>query len=338
MIEVKVSKLLAPHELIFESENIDENTLASDEILCKTLVSAISPGTEVAAYNGAPPLRPIKAYPRLVGYCNVSEIINVGSDKSEYKVGQRILTFSSHRSHFIAKSKEVLAVIPDSVSSQSASTAYIYHLGYDAVLNANIKYGSPVVVIGLGVIGLGAVNASKMAGAKVYAITNHDVPKQAALKIGVNEVFSRNDIPALKSILGSRLADAVITTSNSWSDWEVALDVAGMNGKICILGFPGRGAEDIPFNPLDSRYLYHKQLQLQAVGHAPENNDSRQFLKFNEKDNLKFILEEIDKKNIDPSLIISGEKHWSELNDVYKTLSSHKGSPLTFILNWDNQA
>jgi threonine dehydrogenase-like Zn-dependent dehydrogenase len=335
MIKAKVSKLLAPNELIFETENIDESALVSDAILCKTLVSAISPGTEVAAYNGLPPLRPIKAYPRLVGYCNVSEILDVGSDVSEYKIGQRILTFSSHRSHFIAKNKEVLAVIPDSVSSQLASTAYLYHLGYDAVINSNIKYGSPVVVIGLGVIGLGAVSASKMAGAKVYAITNHDVPKQAALKMGASGVFSRTDVLSLKSLLGSRLADVVITTSNSWDDWEVALDVAGMNGKVCILGFPGRGAENIPFNPLDSRFLYHKQLQLQAVGHAPENNDSRQFLKFNEKDNLKFILEEIDKKNIDPSLIISGEKHWSELNDAYKTLSSHRGSPLTFILNWD---
>ncbi|MAO34213.1 MAG: zinc-binding dehydrogenase [Flavobacteriales bacterium] len=335
MIEAKVSKLLSPHELVFESETIDESTLISDEILCKTLISAISPGTEVAAYDGAPPLRPIKAYPRLVGYCNVAEIIATGSSASEYKVGQRILTFSSHRSHFIAKNEEVLAIIPDGVSSQVASTAYIYHLGYDAVLNANIRYGSPVVVLGLGVIGLCAVSASKMAGGKVYAITNHDIPRRIALKMGANEVFSRNDIPVLKSLLGSRLADAVITTSNAWSDWEVALDVAGMKGKICIIGFPGRGSEDIPFNPLDSRYLYHKQLQLQAVGHAPENNDSRHFLKFNEKDNLKFILEEMDKKNIDPSLIISGEKPWSELGDVYKTLLTRDGSPLTFILNWD---
>jgi hypothetical protein len=93
MIEVKVSKLLAPNKLIFETENIDESLLASDEILCKTLVSAISPGTEIAAYNGLPPLRPMKPYPRLVGYCNVSEIIDVGSNVTEYKIRQRILTF-----------------------------------------------------------------------------------------------------------------------------------------------------------------------------------------------------------------------------------------------------
>jgi len=335
MINAKVSKLLGPHRLVFENEVIDESKLISDEILCKTLASIISPGTEVSAYNGAPSLRPIKAYPRLVGYCNVAEIIAVASSVKEYQVGQRILTFSSHRSHFIAKTKDVLAIIPDGVSNQLASTAYIYHLGYDAVLKGNIKYGSPVVVIGLGVIGLCVVALSKMAGGKVYAITNHDVPKRVALKMGVNQVFSRNDIPDLKFLLDSRLADVVVTTSNDWSDWQLALDIAGMNAKVCVLGFPGRTEKNIPFNPLDSRYFYQKQLQLQAIGLSPENNDSREFLKFNEKDNLKFILEEIEKKNIDPSLIISGEKPWSELNEAYKILLSREGSPLTFVLNWN---
>ena len=148
------------------------------------MISTISPGTEISAYNGEPPLRPIKAYPRLVGYCNVAQIIAVGSGVGEYEVGQRILTFSSHCSHFICKKKDILAIVPENISSQQASTAYIFHLGYDAALKANIKYGSPVVVLGLGVVGLSAVTAAKMAGGKVYAVTNHDVPKRTALKNG----------------------------------------------------------------------------------------------------------------------------------------------------------
>ena len=54
MIEAKIAKLLAPNELVFESDNLDENALESDDILCKTLFSAISSGTEVSAYSGAP--------------------------------------------------------------------------------------------------------------------------------------------------------------------------------------------------------------------------------------------------------------------------------------------
>jgi len=334
MIEAKVAKLLGPHELVFENELIDENLLASNEVLCKTISSAISPGTEIAAYDGAPPLRPMKAYPRLVGYCNVAEIINVGSDVTEYNVGQRVLTFSSHRSHFVVKKEEILSTIPDEVSSQLASTAYIYHLGYNAILNSKIKYGSSIVIIGLGVIGLCSIALSKMAGGNVYGITNHQIPKQKALEMGAIEIFSRKEIEILKSKLGTRLADVVITTSNDWHDWKIALDIAGIHSKISVLGFPGRGSDDIPFNPLDSRFFYDKQLQIHAVGISPENNDSRGFLKFNEKDNINFILKEIARKNIDPNMIISEERSWKDLNYAYETLLSRKGSPITFILNW----
>lgn len=336
MVEAKIAKLLGPRELIFESEHIDENALGSDEVLCKTLATAISPGTEIAAYNGSPPLRPVKVYPRVVGYCNVAEIINTGSNVNEYEIGHRVLTFSSHRSHFIAKTQEILAIVPDEVPSNLASTTYIYHLGYNAILNANIKYGSPVLVIGLGVIGLCTVALANLAGGKVFAVTDHALPAQKAIELGAIEVFSRKDSPSLKLSLGNRLADAVITTSNSWYDWELALESAGLNGKICVLGFPGRGSEEIPLNPLDSRYFYHKQLQLHAVGSSPENNDSRQFLKFNEKDNLQFLIEEIEKKNIDPNIIITGEEIWSDLNSIYERLSSRENSPLTYILNWEN--
>ena len=82
-------------------------------------------------------------------------------------------------------------------------------------------------------------------------------------------------------------------------------------------------------------FFYEKQLQLHAVGMSPETNDSREFLKFNEKDNLSFILEEIARKNIDPNIIISGEKSWRDIEDAYKILLSRKGSPLTFVLNWE---
>ena len=73
---------------------------------------------------------------------------------------------SLHRSHFIAKTQEILAIVPDEVPSNLASTTYIYHLGYNAILNANIKYGSPVLVIGLGVIGLCTVALANLAGEK----------------------------------------------------------------------------------------------------------------------------------------------------------------------------
>ena len=101
MIHVKVVQLESPNLVKFIEKDLDEENLEFGAILCETLVTAISPGTELAAYNGLPPLRPATGYPRLQGYCNVSQVIAKGSQVKSVNIGDRILTFQSHRSHFI---------------------------------------------------------------------------------------------------------------------------------------------------------------------------------------------------------------------------------------------
>ena len=52
---------------------------------------------------------------------------------------------------------------------------------------------------------------------------------------------------------------------------------------------------------------------------------------FDESENI----EEIDKKNIDPNVIISDEMPWSKLSNVYERLSPRETNSFTFILNWN---
>ena len=126
--------VLAPRELVFEERQLSYTKQDEYSILAKTLVTAISPGTETAAWLGLPPLRtgPV-VYPRLVGYCNVAEVVHCGSKCSGIKPGDRILTFQSHCSHFLVNFSDVLAVVPDDLDSQSAVKAYLFHLGYSKI-------------------------------------------------------------------------------------------------------------------------------------------------------------------------------------------------------------
>jgi len=238
MIESQVAHLIAPYELTFKVDHLDENKLDAGSLLCESLVSAISPGTELAAYTGMAPLRPGKVYPRLVGYCNVARVINYGTDVKNIQLGDRVLTFSSHRSYFVVPEADVLAVIPETICSEHAACTYLYHLGYDAVLKSGVNYGSAVVVIGLGVLGLGAVAMAKNSGANVYAISDQSIPAEIALELGAKQTFNRKEINILEGVLGDRLADIVITTSNSWGDWLTALIVAGIHSCIAVVGFP----------------------------------------------------------------------------------------------------
>jgi threonine dehydrogenase-like Zn-dependent dehydrogenase len=332
MMNSMVAYLEGPYNLIYRDEVVN-NIVKEGVVTCRTIVSAISPGTEVSAYVGMEPLRPGVSYPRLVGYCNVSEIIKVG-ENSKYSVGERVLTFQSHRQFFNIDESEILAKIPDGVNSKLAACSYLYHLGYDAILKSKVKLGTPVVVLGLGVLGLGAVAMASLAGGVVYAVSDYKKTSKLAKDFGAKDVFTREQLPQLLETLGDRLADVLITTSGSWKDWSSALKITGQNGHIAVIGFPGRGGESIKSNPLDSQYFYMKQLNIQAVGWSPEGNDARRFNNFNEKSNLEFILDRIKDKTLDPIKLISDTYLWKDLDMAYQDFVARRNSPITYIIEW----
>ncbi len=336
MIKSKIIKLIKPFKIEFENMELDKLQLKKGEILCETIYSAISPGTEISAYCGHPPLKPGNTYPRLVGYCNVAEVIETGPGKSVYEIGQKIYTFTSHRSHFITNEKDVLSVLPKNISPLEASCAYLFHLGYNAVLNTNVRYGSNVLVIGLGAIGLASIQMASNAGANVYALSDQSNSKSIAEKYGAIQVFQRKKINTLIKTDRNQFFDSVILTSSSWKDWLISLKLAAMRSQIGILGFPGRNSPIPDFNPLDSQYFYSKQLSLKAVGLSPEINDNQNNLKFNERDNMKFILSEIESGSINPNRIISEVVHYKKVESAYQNLinRNEEFSPITYVLKW----
>src|SRR5689334_8047017 len=111
-MESAVYELTGPRNLVIRSSTLDLMGLNETQIAGKTLVSVLSPGTELAAYRGDPPLRPGNPYPRLVGYCNVASVLAAGSAVSDLRPGDRVITFQSHRSAFICAASEVVARVP----------------------------------------------------------------------------------------------------------------------------------------------------------------------------------------------------------------------------------
>ncbi|MGQ3076561.1 MULTISPECIES: zinc-dependent alcohol dehydrogenase [Rhizobium/Agrobacterium group] len=328
----RVMRLVEPYRLVEEEVLLSEPR--AGEILCETLVSAISPGTELAAYTGMPPLRPGPAYPRLQGYCNIARVIAVGEGGNRVATGDRVLTFQSHRSHFLLPEADVLARIDDGLGSEEASVAYLFHLGYNAVLRSNTRAGHRVAVVGLGALGLGAVAMAALAGAKVTAISEQEDSCRLALAMGADNALSRD--ATIVQIDAGLAVDIVISTSGSWEDWQLALKLAAQMGVIAVLGFPGRGLPPPLINPLDSQYFYMKQLRIEAVGMSPELPDTRGFARFNERSNLEFILSRILNGTVRAGRIVSGRFPGTAtgLSDAYAALLARKGAPVTYTLDW----
>lgn len=332
-IAAHVAYLDGPRQLAFREDPLDPAKLGAGQVLCETLVTVISPGTELAAYTGLPPLHGGIAYPRLQGYCNVARVLAVGVGVISPAPGDRVLTFSSHRSHFVIDAESVLVVLPAEAKAEEAACAYLFHLGYNAVLRSAVRAGSKVLVIGLGSLGLTSVAMAAIAGADVYAISEQGPAQALAREFGAVASFSRTRPDDLRQAMG--LADVVIATTNAWPDWALALESAAMRGTIAVLGFPGRSEDAGAFNPLESRTFYAKQLRIEAVGQSPERPDSRGFARFNERANLCFLVEQIGRGRLRPSALVSGRFPGLQLERAYQNLLARHGNPITYALQWN---
>ena len=324
-------------KISIETETLDVANLDRNQIAAETLFSAISPGTEVSAFKGDPPLRPMKVYPRVVGYCNIGQIVAVGEKVKEYKVGDIILTHQSHRSAFVCSTDLILAKVPEDANLPESSTTYLFHLGYNALLRGDVRSGHNVAVLGLGTLGLTTVAVSKLFGAKTMALTGREIVFPTATEMGADIVVNKND-PKLNEIIGSNFyetgIDVLVTTSNSWNDWRIALGIPRKNGKICVLGFPGRTQPIPDFNPLDSSSFYEKQLNIIGCGYTPKNSLPPEDLRFNLKRNCRYLLEQILNGTLPADKIISAVVTWTEIEDVYQDLAKRKKDLITAVLKW----
>ena len=309
----RVAWLTGPGALAFREEPLAEP--GPGEVLCRTLVSVISPGTELAAWLGLPPLRPGPVYPRLMGYCNVAEVVTAGPE-SGLAVGDRVLGFESHRSAFVTKADAVWP-LPDGDPTAFAAT-YLFHLGLDAVNRAEVRQDTAVAVVGLGPLGLGAVAMARLAGGIVTAVSDRPSARSLAMRLGAAHAVGRNEV-------GDGTADVVVATTGGWGDWQLALRATAVRGRIAVLGFPGRGQPAPTENPLASRYFYDKQLRIEAVGMAGEQA---------QRTGMERLIALIAEAKLDARALVSTVLPADDLAAAYAILAEQRGDAVTIALDW----
>jgi 2-desacetyl-2-hydroxyethyl bacteriochlorophyllide A dehydrogenase len=324
-----VVRLLGPRDLVFEQEELDAAAIGPDEIVVATEFSAVSPGTELAAYAGLPPLRPGPAYPRNQGYCNCGRVIAVGSNVKAVAVGDRVLTNAAHRSHSRMGQTDIITKVPTNMDGADASVTYLFHLGYSALLRANVRIGQRVAVVGLGALGVGAIAVSCAAGAEVVAISGREEARSRALRLGARMTCGAEDA----KVSGVE-ADVVITTSSTWRDWTVALRAARRGGVIAVLGFPGRGEPRMDLNPLDSQYFYDKQLTLMGVGQVLDEISGSRSPSPRLRANMSYLVDLIKAGRLPAKELAAHLRPARDIKQVYEDLLAKREDVLTYVLQW----
>ena len=148
---MKIAMLKKPYCIEIEDSKLKDN-LDPNEIRAKTVLSALKLGTDRGNYEGAEDVPGAPTYPRWVGDSNIAVVEEIGSNVTEFKVGDRVVSQNPHQSEWIAKDDSNICIVPEKVKNEDAVWATLYTLSGYCYTKANFIPGENVAVVGLGIL------------------------------------------------------------------------------------------------------------------------------------------------------------------------------------------
>lgn len=153
----------------------------------------------------------------------------------------------------IADADTTLAKVPEGVRLEDALMCVdMVTTGFTGVEAAELKFGDTVVVLGIGAVGLMAVQGAALQGAaEIYAVGTREISVRRALEFGATEVLSYKDGDIREQIMartGGRGADAVFVCGGNDDTFREAVDMVryGIGRVVNLKHYPGDGDIGIP--------------------------------------------------------------------------------------------
>ena len=138
-------------------------------------------------------------------------------------------------------------------------------VGFHAVNRANVTDIDTVMVIGCGMIGLGAIVRAAIRGAKVIAVDVDDKKLNLAKQLGAPYVINtqkENLHERVREITDKRGADVVIEAVGRSETYLSSIAEVAFTGRVVYIGY---AKEKIPF---DTQYFVKKELQIMGSRNA----------------------------------------------------------------------
>ncbi|MCM8771834.1 MAG: zinc-binding dehydrogenase [Candidatus Omnitrophica bacterium] len=232
-------------------------------IVVKTKYSGISTGTEMAVYRGEASWEGVW-YPCVPGYEEVGEVVYVGknafkTNKGEtLKVGDRVMANEVRyypdymaawggQCEYAIKNQKTSpylmdrpAKIPENVSYQEAVIAYLASVAKKGIDMVKVNEGESFLVIGMGVIGLSAVQLLKKIykTGKVIAGDINDTRLKIAKKYTdfVVDLRCKNPLKEIMDMNDGKKVDVVFEASGNPKVIDEIFDYVRPGGRIHLQG------------------------------------------------------------------------------------------------------
>lgn len=220
------------------------------ELLVQTLVSAISPGTEILLYRGQmPPNMPVDetiaalggafGYPIKYGYAIVGRVVELGRGAAAAWRDRLVFAFQPHESHFVAAAADLLPM-PDELLPETAVLLPSMETAVSFLMDGQPMIGEQVAVFGQGIVGLlTTALLARLPLASLITLDRYPLRREWSRKLGAAaslDPANPQTLAELRSLLqGERPyggADLTYELSGSPQALDQAIEVTGYNGRI----------------------------------------------------------------------------------------------------------
>jgi threonine dehydrogenase-like Zn-dependent dehydrogenase len=182
--------------------------------------------------------------PVTLGYSCAGTIIEVGSQVSEFQIGDRVACIGDEgqatHAEFNAVPRNLIVRVPPGVSMQAASATAVGTIALQSIRQAQLDMGEIVAVIGLGMLGQFLVQLCLANGCRVIGVDLDTTKCDLALKNGAEAAYT-NAEEALYQVgqrSRGRGVDAVFLTTATESNEpiELAASLVRDRGRVVCLG------------------------------------------------------------------------------------------------------
>ncbi len=271
-----------------EIEEFDVPVPSSNQVLVRTHLTQVSAGSEM---NGIRRRRNASAAeqaafePVGLGYTAIGVVEAVGSEINQFDVGDRVLCAGNHASHWLAtpelQTSEVVVMqefrverLPDDLTDIQAAFCVLGDIALHGVRRAQIQIGESVAIHGLGVVGLLALQLSRLVGAyPLIGVDMVDERLEVAGRLGAShlvnassqdviaEIRAHTELPwrwrgALPSMPQGSGAEVQIHCTSFIGNYPTMIKAAADRGRIILVGATSGSV------PIESDELFRREIMM----------------------------------------------------------------------------
>jgi len=224
------------------------------ELLVRTVVSAISPGTEMLVYRGELPAElsldasiPSMArgteFPLKYGYSAVGRVVRAGAGVNADWVDRLVFGLRPHESHFVAAERD-LERVPAGVCAEDAALLANVETAVTLVMDGRPLLGERVAILGQGVVGLlTTALLARFPLDRLVTTDLHPLRRRLSSELGAHETL--DPAAGLEALAGE--FDLTYELSGRPEVLDEAIALTGFSGRIVIGSWYGerRAAIDL---------------------------------------------------------------------------------------------